>query len=107
MRTSFITYFTSCYGLICLNLAVFSFIVEVRVDIGFLGFLGFLLVSLIYAIIRCCMDSTRTISEDKLDVVKSDTLYASFIAEDESRIHLYKEDLIRLFYMWKDERSSL
>jgi len=49
MRTSFYTYFSSCYGTIWLALLVFCFTTHSNINTGEIGLIGFPIIAAIYA----------------------------------------------------------
>ncbi|MFC4994834.1 hypothetical protein [Rubritalea tangerina] len=101
MKTSIWTYFTSGLGnLVVISLA-FAVITQSSVNLGWFGLIGFPILSIGYAVVRRSLDVGKLSSDNKVGEIKNDPLYSQFIEEDESRLHIYKEDLPDEFNYWK------
>jgi hypothetical protein len=59
MRTTFYTYFSSCYGTIWLALLAFSLLTQSRINTGEIGLIGFPIIAAIYAGYRRAEDADR------------------------------------------------
>lgn len=69
LRTSFWTYFSSCFGTLFLLILAFSFLTQSYVDTGLFGLVGFPLISIIYAAKRRSLDTEKLEENSDLEEI--------------------------------------
>lgn len=104
MKTSYLTYLSSFFGFVCFGVYLYYVAFESHLDLSWRVIVILFVLSSYYANFRLRKDEEKIVEQHVSDVVKIDPMYKKFLKEDESRRRICKEDLISIFYKWKDEQ---